>query len=314
MTKKILVLGANGQLGKEVVRIFSDTSKYDVCAPEEKNANVTFLPVLQKIAKNFSPDVIVNCAACTNVDKCETDTLTAKDVNGFGAHNCAEIALQTGAFLIHVSTDYVYDGTTGFKKVSHKTDFKNEKPLNYYGMSKHYGEMLISEFLKEDSAYNFVILRTSGLYGRYGNNFLSKMKKAIYESLSTSKTFRLITDQTYCPTSALQLARQIKIWADLSKEDREYVINREGNVLNANNIGFTSPYLFFSQYCILADYFGFLSHVSPITFSDYFCGRDTARRPKSVILKNELAEKYGSDLNAMTTIEEALEEYVRTKD
>ena len=315
MTKKILVLGANGQLGKEVVRIFSDTSKYDVCAPNEKDADIVSLEKIQKIAEDFSTDVIVNCAAFTNVDRCETETTLAKDVNGFGAFNCAEVALRTGAFLIHVSTDYVYDGKTKFNKVSHIRDLDHERPLNYYGISKQYGELLISERLKDIDPYSFVIFRTSGLYGRFGNNFLSKMQKAVYDSLNTSNTFKLIVDQWYCPTSALQLARQIKIWADLSKEDKEHVLNREGNILNANNVGYTSPYAFFSKYCVLADYFGFLSHIAPIRFSDYFCGgRNTAARPESVILENEIAIKYGTDLNAFTTIEEALEEYVRTKD
>ena len=309
MSKKILVLGKSGQLGQEVIRIFSD-GKYDVCAPDEKEADVSVFQKLEKVVSDFNPDVIINCAAYTNVDACENESGLASLVNTFGTENCAKVALRSNAFLIHISTDYVYDGKTRFQKVSHKTNFRNEQPLNVYGITKLYGEGLIHDAMSEIAPYNYVILRTSGLYGRFGNNFLSRMKKMIMENLNNDTMFRLVSDQWYCPTSALQLARQIKIWVDLSEEDRTYIMNRDGNVFNANNLGFTSPYLFFSQYCVFADYYGFFEHIKPIRFSDYFNGRKTANRPKSVVLKNELAEKYGKELNAFTTIEEALEEYV----
>ena len=316
MTKNILVLGANGQLGKEVTAIFSDKEKYKMIAPNEKDADVSSPWKIKDVIKKVEPDVIVNCAAFTNVDKCESEVLLANAINSLGPGYIAEAAMNTKSFLIHVSTDYVYNGETEFGKVTHKLNGLDERPLNAYGKTKLDGEKNIQKILSEDFLYNYVILRTSGLYGKYGNNFLRKIEEKTDDRTETGAvSVNLIADQWYCPTSAFQLARQIKIWADLSKEDREYVINREGNVLNANNIGFISPYLFISTYLILNNRDYQLEYLDPISFNKYFntLHPETARRPKSVILKNELAEKYGSDLNAFTTIEEALEEYVRTK-
>lgn len=315
MNKKILVLGKSGQLGQEVLQVFSDKEKYDICAPSETDADVTDYVKLKKIVDEFNPEVIVNSAAYTNVDSCQTNRSLAELVNSVGAQNAAAAARRSKAFLVHVSTDYVYNGNTEFKKVSHKTNASEEQPLNDYGLTKLFGENRIEEQMKEEAPYDYVILRTSGLYGKYGNNFLKKIEKITDDRQEPGAvSVKLITDQWYCPTSALQLARQIKIFADLSKEDREYVFNREGNVLNANNLGFTSPYLFLNAYLCLNNRQYQLEYLDPISYDEYFdLHPDTAKRPKSVILKNELAEKYGKELNAFTTIEEALEEYVRQK-
>ena len=307
MNKKILVLGKSGQLGQEVLQVFSNKEKYDVCAPSETDADVTDFVKLNRIVNEFNPEIIVNCAAYTNVDGCQKNTHLAELVNSVGAQNAANAALRSKAFLVHVSTDYVYNGNTEFKKVSHKTDSSEEQPLNVYGLTKLFGENRIEEQMKEEAPYDYVILRTSGLYGKHGSNFLSKMK---IRFLAEKKPLEMICDQWYCPTSALQLARQIKIFSDLSREDREYIFNREGNILNANNVGFTSPYLFLSEYFALDGHSELLKLIGHTTFEKYFSDKNTALRPKAVILKNELAEKYGKELNAFTTIEEALGEYI----
>lgn len=314
MTKKILVLGKAGQLGQEVTAIFSDKEKYEVIAPDEKDADVSSPWKIKDVIKKAEPDVIVNCAAFTNVDKCESEVLLADAINSLSPGYIAEAAMNTKSFLIHVSTDYVYNGETEFEKVTYKLNGLDERPLNVYGRTKLDGEKNIQKILNEDFPYNYVILRTSGLYGKYGNNFLKKIEEKTDDRSKTGAvSVNLVADQWYCPTSAFQLAKQIKIWADFSKEDREYVINREGSVLNANNIGFISPYLFVSTYFILHNRGYQLEYLDPVSFDKYFntLHPETARRPKSVILKNELAEKYGNELNAFTTIEEALEEYVK---
>ena len=283
MTKKILVLGKAGQLGQEVTAIFSDKEKYEVIAPDEKEADITSPWKIKNIIENAKPAVVVNCAAFTNVDECEKNLLIAQAVNTLGPDYIAEAGLD-------------------------------EKPLNNYGLTKLRGEELIGDRLNEEHKYDYFILRTSGLYGKYGNNFLKKIEKKTDDRTELGAvSVNLVADQWYCPTSAFQLAKQIKILADLSKEDRECIINREGNVLNANNLGFTSPYLFVSTYLILNNRGYQLEYLDPVSFDKYFntLHPETARRPKSVILKNELAEKYGNELNAFTTIEEALEEYVK---
>ena len=314
MTKKILVLGKAGQLGQEVTAIFSDKEKYEVIAPDEKEADITSPWKIKSIIENAKPAVVVNCAAFTNVDECEKNLLIAQAVNTLGPDYIAEAVSSINALFIHISTDYVYSGETGFEKVTYKLNGLDEKPLNNYGLTKLRGEELIRDRLNEEHKYDYFILRTSGLYGKYGNNFLKKIEKKTDDRTELGAvSVNLVADQWYCPTSAFQLAKQIKILADLSKEDREYIINREGNVLNANNLGFTSPYLFVSTYLILNNRGYQLEYLDPVSFDKYFntLHPETARRPKSVILKNELAEKYGNELNAFTTIEEALEEYVK---
>ena len=312
--KKILVLGKSGQLGKEVVRLFSldNAEKYELIAPEEKDADITVYPKLKEIVLAAKPDAIVNCAAYTNVDKAEVETGKAALINAYGTENVAKAALAINAVLIHISTDYVYDGKFDGKGFgfSHKTHFEHEKPLNNYGLTKLLGEEYLQDTLHETKPYDYFILRTSGVYGIYGNHFLKKIETAL-ESDET-KYFTLIADQSYCPTSARQLARQIKTMIDLSQEDREYAINRIGNVLNGANLTYESPYLFFEKYLLMQKKYNLVRRIEPISFDEYFLEHPaTAKRPKDCPLDNEL--KRVLDLCEITDTEKALEEYIETK-
>lgn len=314
MSKKILILGASGQLGKEATRLFSsDQSKYECLAPDEKDADITSFQKFSKIVNDFSPDAIVNCAAYTNVDKAEAEPEKAYFINALGTDNIAKCALAARAVFIHVSTDYVYDGNfdgNGFG-FSHNAHYEHEKPLNVYGSSKLKGEEYIEEKMSELAPYDYFILRTSGVYGIYGNNFLKKIESALESD--KGKHFDLIADQKYCPTSARQLARQIKTMVDLSAEDRELVINRIGNILNAANLTYESPYLFLEKYLLMRKKYDLVSRISPISFDDYFSEHPaTAKRPKNCILDIEL--KRVLDLCETTDTETALEEYISEVD
>lgn len=315
--KKILVLGANGQLGREVVRLFSleDKSKYECIAPDEYDADITNFDRLLKITKDFSPDAIVNCAAYTNVDKAEIEQDKAYYVNVCGAENIARCALATHSLLIHISTDYVYDGnfndkSIGFSHMKHKS---HERPLNVYGLTKLNGEKAIKERISRTSelaSNDYFILRTSGLYGIYGNNFLKKLESALEND--KDKHLTLIADQRYCPTSARQLARQIKAIVDLSHEDRIYVIGRVGNVLNAASLTCESPYLFFEKYLLLQKKYDLVNRISPISFDEYFKSHnEIARRPRDCPLDIELNRILG--ICYLTSTTSALEEYIGAK-
>lgn len=317
MSKKILVLGASGQLGKEATRLFSsDPSKYECIAPDEKDADITVFSKLSKIVLDSRPNFVVNCAAFTNVDKAETNAGTVTLINAYGAENAARASLLVGAAFIHISTDYVYDGKWKELKdrspfgYSHRNSLDSEKPLNVYGMSKLNGEELIQDKMSEIAPYSYFILRTSGVYGIYGNHFLKKLEIALESN--KDKCIQLIADQRYCPTSARQLARQIKMMVDLSEEDREYVVNRAGNVLNAANLTYESPYLFFEKYLLMQKKYDLVSRISPISFDDYFAEHpNAAKRPKDCPLDIEL--KRVLDLCEITSTEPALEEYIETK-
>lgn len=312
--KKILVLGKSGQLGKEVVRLFSldKTKKYELIAPEEKDADITVYPKLKEIVLASKPDAIVNCAAYTNVDKAQIETGKAALINTYGTENIAKAALGANAVLIHISTDYVYDGKFDGKGFgfSHRTHFEHEKPLNNYGLTKLLGEEYLQDVLHEAKPYDYFILRTSGVYGIYGNHFLKKIEVAL--ETDEDKAFTLIADQRYCPTSARQLARQTKTMIDLSQEDREYTINIVGNVLNAANLTYESPYLFFEKYLLMQKKYDLIRRIEPISFDEYFLEHPAAaKRPKDCPLDNEL--KRVLDLCEITDTETALEEYIETK-
>lgn len=307
-------MGANGQLGREVVCLFSleDKSKYECFAPNEWDADITNFDKLLKITKDFLPDAIVNCAAYTNVDKAEIEPEKAHYINDYGAENIARCALATHSLLIHISTDYVYDGrfndkSIGFSHMNHKS---HERPLNVYGLTKLNGEEAIEERMSELAPSDYFILRTSGLYGVYGNNFLKKLESTLEND--KDKHLTLIADQRYCPTSARQLARQIKAIVDFSHEDRTYVIGKIGNVLNAANLTYESPYLFFEKYLLLQKKYDLVDRISPISFDDYFKSHDgIARRPKDCPLDIELNRTLG--ICYLTSTIPALEEYIEAK-
>ena len=129
--------------------------------------------------------------------------------------------------------------------------------------------------------------------------------------IDSGKIFKIIADQKYCPTSALQLAKQIKTYADMIKVERNCILEKEGNVLNACSTNCTSPYVFLTNYLIFRRKYLFIQHIEPISFDEYFkLHPNTAKRPKYAWLKNEIAEKYGKELNTFTTVEEAVEEAV----
>lgn len=310
MSKRtVLILGKSGQLGKEIEELFSKRSFWEVISPEESDANISVFPKINKIIADLQPNVIVNCAAMTNVDGCEKEVVKAFLTNSIGPDNISRSILKNSqkTFLIHISTDYVYDGTID-EKLTSATHSVFERPVNIYGLSKFEGEENIHKNLVEALPYNYLILRTSGLYGKYGrNHFLKKMEEFVSD-LSTNCT--LIADQKYCPTSARQLANQILVYAEMSVDERRNIIEQFGNVLNACSTTYVSPYIFLTNYFLYRNKYDLISNISPIHFEDYFKKYSTAaKRPKYAWLKNEIAEEF-PEINKMTSVDEALKEYV----
>jgi dTDP-4-dehydrorhamnose reductase len=215
----ILVTGSNGQLGNELRRVVEDKDKInkyyftDIAYLDitDKNAVLDFL-----IKNNI--DIVVNCAAYTNVDKAEDDKEKADLINHIGPKNLAEVSRDNNCILIHVSTDYVFDGT----KNTPYTETDETNPLGVYGITKLNGENAIIS-----SGCEYVIIRTSWLYSSFGNNFLKTMQKLTAEKDSLNVVF----DQVGTPTYAGDLAtviNKIILNSNKSIKNQVYHFSNEG--------------------------------------------------------------------------------------
>jgi dTDP-4-dehydrorhamnose reductase len=195
MQKTILVTGANGQLGKSLQQIAPDFSgQFRFLFTDVDTLDITDLAAVRRMAQAENVDFLINAAAYTAVDKAESDIEFAYLLNEKAVANLATAAKETGAFLIHVSTDYVFDGQAS---VPYRTNDPTN-PTSVYGKSKLAGETAIVQ-----SGCRGAIVRTAWLYSPYGNNFVKTMLR-----LADTKEFiNVVSDQTGCPTLALDLAR-----------------------------------------------------------------------------------------------------------
>jgi dTDP-4-dehydrorhamnose reductase len=198
---KVAVIGANGQLGIDIIHEFKQAGD-DVSGINHCDVEIYDIDSILRVLKLIKPDMLINTAAYHNVEKCEQKPLRAHQVNAIGARNLAIACKELDIYLLHISTDYVFDG---YQKTPYmETDRAN--PLNVYGNSKLSGEHYI-----ESTADKYLILRTSGLYGKNpcrakgGLNFVQLMLKLAKER----DEIRVVDDEILTPTSTRELARQI---------------------------------------------------------------------------------------------------------
>ncbi|MCH9297809.1 dTDP-4-dehydrorhamnose reductase [Pantoea allii] len=189
---RVLLTGAYGQLGRCLLDRFPADWITLACGSAE--LDITDRVAVMRIIKKFKPDVIMNAAAYTAVDKAETDRTRALKINAIGPENLAQAAKLVNARLIHISTDYVFDG---LKKTSY-TENDAPCPINFYGLSKWEGEKRVLEILP-----NALIIRTSWMFSEYGNNFVSTMLRLS----ETRSELHVVNDQYGCPTYAGDLAQ-----------------------------------------------------------------------------------------------------------
>jgi dTDP-4-dehydrorhamnose reductase len=202
---KILVLGSNGQLGHCLVDQFSN-SAYQTIFTTRSDLDITdFLVAKEKIGR-IKPDLIINASAYTAVDKAEEDQEKAYLINHLAVANIADICRDLYCGLVHVSTDYVFDGTGTEPYI--ETDTTD--PQGVYGDSKLLGEQAI-----EASGCQYLIIRTSWVFSEYGNNFLKTMLRLGAEC----NELNIVRDQVGCPTYAQDIARCIFGLADLFQKD-----------------------------------------------------------------------------------------------
>lgn len=190
---RVLITGANGQLGTELLKVLD---KHQVFGFSKEELDITDTENVREKLQEVKPEVVIHCAAYTNVDGCETESDLAYRVNASGTGNIAAECLKLGAAMVYVSTDYVFDGQKG--QPYYEVDKPN--PINTYGKTKLAGEEIVKSFLK-----NYYIVRTAWLYGKQGGNFVKTMLKLGEKQ----DTLNVVNDQVGSPTNAFDLANAI---------------------------------------------------------------------------------------------------------
>ncbi len=213
--KKILITGANGQLGRCIKYAAPIGEKYVVNYFSRADLDIADAEAIEAHFRNNAYDYVVNTAAYTNVEKAESDQEQAFLINAEGVKNLAEACKKQGGTFIQISTDYVFDGTKEDPYV--ETDATN--PINVYGSSKLKGEALLTK-----TTDRFFILRTSWLYSQYGHNFLNSM----LNFAAAGKALTITTEQVGTPTNANDLAQVI--WSLIVTEEKKYGIYHYSNM------------------------------------------------------------------------------------
>lgn len=267
----ILVTGANGQLGHEMQRVAkSSNHNYiftDVADGYEK-LDITNLEDIRNMVKKNDVDIIVNCAAYTNVDKAESDYDTANLINNTAAGNLATAMKEVGGTLIHISTDYVFQGD---RNTPCQEDWATN-PLGVYGKTKLAGEKAI-----EATGCNHIIIRTAWLYSQWGKNFVKTM-----QSLTASHdTLKVVFDQVGTPTFAGDLADVIGHIINSGQTDKT-------GIYHFSNEGVCSWYDFAKLICKLS---GNTCDITPC-YSEEF--PSPVKRPHfSVLDKKKIRDTFG---------------------
>ena len=274
---KVLVVGSNGQLGKEIKRQFE--SKYELLLYDIPALDITDAQAVDRLIAETKPAVVINAAAYTNVEKAEDDEDTAYRVNALGVQNLALACKKSGAKLVHISTDYVFDGTT---KSSYE-EFDPTNPLSVYGKSKLWGEKLV-----EQVGGKYFILRTSWLYGD-GPNFVRTMLKLA----ETRDHLTVVADQYGTPTCTKDLVWTIE----------QLIHTNFYGVYHATNQGSCTWHEFACKIFALA---GQSVQVEPVTTAEY---PTKATRPQYSVLDNKMLRL--RKLDVMRPWAEALQDYMQ---
>lgn len=281
---KILITGANGMLAKAVRERFMEHELIltDVVGTE-LSLDITNLEEVEKFVENVKPDVIINCAAYTAVDKAESEEKLAKKINADGPKNLAIAANKNNCKLVHISTDYVFGGDLSLEEI-YKEDAP-KAPVTAYGRTKLAGEEAIEENTKD-----FYIFRTAWLYGD-GKNFVRTMLKFGKEKEEVS----VVYDQHGSPTYAVDLADII--YQALEKEIPY-------GIYHTTNLGFTTWYDFTKK---IYEIVGISCRVNPVT-SEQFAS--AAKRPANSMLSKEKILEAGITVPSW---EDALERYLKAE-
>ena len=277
----VLVTGASGQLGKSLNRFVENNilNHQFVFATREQLDLSNFKNVRRFIEKNQF-NIIINCAAYTSVDKAQIEKEQANLVNHLSVKNIAEVARDNHIKLIHISTDYVFDGS----KLASYDETDNTSPLNVYGKTKLDGENAILSIME----LNAIIIRTSWVYSEHGNNFVNTIL-----ILSQKKDkLNIVSDQIGSPTNAKALAGAI---VSIINNKKFYETDTPSEVFHYSNDGECSWYDFAKEIVSLS---GTKCIISPIDSKDY---PQKALRPKYVLMnKRKIQDYFGLEIHFWT--------------
>ena len=288
---KILITGANGQLGKQLENIIlKGKSELGFIPDELKGAKVisfshneldiTDLNLVRKCLHSEKPYAVINCAAMTNVDGCEEKCDLAYKINSLGARNLAMVCDEISAKLVQVSTDYVFDGTDSVPM----TEYNITNPVSTYGKTKLEGEKFVREFSSK-----YFIVRTSWLYGYQGKNFVY----TIMDLAKKRDEIKVVNDQRGNPTNAEDLAFHIL----------KLILTEEYGVYHCTGDGECSWYDFAKK---IVEYSNIDCRVNPCTSDEY---KRLAKRPTYSSLDNMMLRLTVKD--EMRNWEDALKEFIK---
>ncbi len=273
---RILITGGRGQLGFDCAEVLNQS--HEIMVRGSKEFDITDAEVVERTIRNYKPDIILNCAAYTKVDACETERERAWKTNVEGPQNLSLSVKRHGGKLIHISTDYVFDGRK--RPPEPYTEDDEPSPLSYYGMTKLEGELAIMQTIED-----YIIIRTAWLYGINGHNFLKTILRLalknphgeINEVDFPKAKIKVVDDQYGSPTWSYTLARQISKLIDADTR----------GLYHATSEGFCTWYELAVHFL---DGMGIKHNIIPCTTEDY---PTPAIRPKNSILENKRLKQDG---------------------
>lgn len=263
---RVLILGGGGQLAAELERSLTG---HECLALSHAQADICDAAQIERHARDFQPDCIVNTAAYHRVDDCEDEVSRSFQVNAIALKSLARLANDCGATLVHFSTDYVFDGAQ--RRPYRETD--SPRPLSIYGMSKFAGEQIVGRY-----AERYLLIRTCGLYGHAGSrskggNFVETMLHLAREG----RPIRVVADQIATPTSVRDLVSSLV----------SLIGARRYGLYHVTNAGSCSWFEFAQEIFRLS---GLESRLQPISSAEF---RAKARRPSYSVLDNQALREAG---------------------
>ncbi|MBR2823688.1 MAG: dTDP-4-dehydrorhamnose reductase [Clostridia bacterium] len=275
---KVLVTGANGQLGWDVIREL-EARGIECKGVDREDFDLLDAPAVKEAVIAYRPDAVVHCAAYTAVDRAESEPELCAGINGDGTLNVVRAALSVDAKLVYISTDYVFSG----EGAEPWTEDSPYGPKNVYGLSKAQGEIAVRSLME-----HYFILRTSWVFGVHGNNFVRTMMRLGRERTEV----RVVDDQIGSPTSTEDLARVICDMLPTEKYGIYHVCNK--------------GYISWAQFAdMIMKHAGLRCRVTPIPTSEY---PTPAHRPKNSRMDTGKLE---SQFGPMPEVEDALERCMR---
>lgn len=278
----ILVIGSNGQLGSDVMRLAPQFG-HIVSGVDVPDIDITSVASVAAVFAANTPDAVINCAAYTAVDACETAETIAYKINALGVRNLANACTRAKAMLVHYSTDYVFDGTARSPLV--ETDKVN--PQSAYGRTKLAGEQMLAE-----ACENHLIFRIAWLYGTNGVNFVKTIRSVAQKNRDAKKPLRVVNDQWGTPTYTRQVVRQTL----------RAMESKERGIFHSTNEGACTWFDFAK---VIVDRAGIAVDVEPCTTAEF---PRPAPRPAYSVLENRRLKELG--LHCMDGWQAAFNEFL----